>query len=67
MVVVEKEIQMNKEAWFQNFEMIQAEHPEMTDEEAGEAAREKLKDDWADRADQINDERWDRKYDLPNS
>jgi hypothetical protein len=49
---------MGSDAWFERFERIQAEHPEMSDEEASEAAEQKLRDDYADRADQINDERF---------
>ncbi len=51
---------MGSDAWFERFERIQAEHPEMSDDEASEAADEKLRDDYADRADQIKDERADR-------
>jgi hypothetical protein len=53
---------MGSDAWFERFERIQAEHPEMSDEEASEAAEQKLRDDYADRADQLNDEAWDRAY-----
>ena len=51
---------MGSDAWFANFERIQAEHPEMSDEEACEAAEQKQRDDYADRADQLSDERADR-------
>lgn len=55
---------MGSDAWFANFERIQAEHPEMSDEEASEAAEQKLRDDYADRADQLNDEKWERAYEA---
>ena len=55
---------MGSDAWFANFERIQAEHPEMSDEEASEAAEQKLRDDYADRADQLNDEAWERAYEA---
>ena len=54
---------MSKEQWFQNFERIQAEHPELSDEEASEMASEKQREDFADRADQLKDE---AKYDGPH-
>ena len=53
---------MGSDAWFANFERIQAEHPEMDDDEASEAADEALRDQFADRADQLNDEKWERAY-----
>ncbi len=55
---------MGSDAWFANFERIQAEHPEMSDEEASEAAEQKLRDDYADRADAINDEMRERNYEA---
>ena len=55
---------MGSDAWFERFERIQAEHPEMSDDEASEAADEKLRDDYADRADQLNDEKWERAYEA---
>jgi hypothetical protein len=55
---------MGSDLWFANFERIQAEHPEMSDEEASEAAEQKIRDDYADRADQLNDEKWERAYEA---
>ncbi len=55
---------MGSDAWFANFERIQAEHPEMGDDEASEAADEALRDQFADRADQLNDEAWERAYEA---
>jgi len=49
---------MNKMAWFDKFEHFQAEHPDLPDEALSEMATESLIDDFADRADRINDERW---------
>jgi hypothetical protein len=55
---------MSKEAWFANFEYLQAEHPDMTDEDLSEMASERLRDQFADRADQLNDEKWERDYEA---
>ena len=49
---------MSKADWFEKFEYLQAEHPDMTDEELSEMATERQRDEYAERADQINDERW---------
>lgn len=50
------------EAWFNNYERLynerEAGEREGTDEELAELADEELRDQYADRADQINDERW---------
>lgn len=55
---------MSKEAWFANFEYLQAEHPDMSDEDLSEMASERLRDQYADRADQINDERKEMKHEA---
>jgi len=53
---------MSKEAWFRHLEDIDAEHPELTEEEAGDMAQERLADEWAAQADQLKDE---LKYEVP--
>lgn len=53
---------MSRDNWFEHFERLDAEHPEKSDDELSEMATEAQVDEMADRADQINDERWiDRK------
>ena len=48
---------MSKEAWFREFERIQAEYPEMSDEKASEQAFEDLTDKFADAVDRAKDEK----------
>jgi len=48
---------MSKEDWFRHFEEIDAEHPELSDDEKSEMASEAQRDEMADRADLISDER----------
>ena len=47
---------MNKEAWFQHYERMQAEHPELSDIECAELARDAEVDEMAARVDQLHDE-----------
>ena len=47
---------MSSEEWFQHFERLEAEHPEMSDEELDAAARDAQVDEWAARADMLHDE-----------
>ncbi len=55
---------MSKAAWFDQYERLYNEREagemdgEVTDEDLSELATEAVKDQYADRADQINDERW---------
>lgn len=59
---------MSKENWFAHFERLDAEHPELGDDELSEMASEAQRDEFADRADQINDERWiEKKLDEKKS
>jgi len=48
---------MNKMEWFQNYERVLAENPDISDEQAGEMAREAQVDQAADRADCLKDEK----------
>jgi len=48
---------MNKQQWFENFERVLAENPEMSDEQAAEEAQEMEIDQMADRADRLKDEK----------
>ena len=51
-----------RRAWVAHYAAIESERElgdlDITDEEAHELADERLRDDYAERADQINDERW---------
>ena len=47
---------MSKEAWFKEFERLQAEHPEKSDEDLSDMAHEAVVDRMAARADFLLDE-----------
>jgi hypothetical protein len=47
---------MSKDAWFREFERLEAEHPEKSDDELGDMAHDALVDKLADRADRLHDE-----------
>ena len=47
---------MSKEAWFREFERLEAEHPDMADDELSDMAHEALVDRIAAKADQLVDE-----------
>lgn len=47
---------MSKEAWFQNFERLEAEYPELSDEDLSELASQRQREEFADRADLLKDE-----------
>ena len=48
---------MSKQQWFDNFERILAENPYISDEQASELAEERTRDQMADRADRLRDEK----------
>ena len=47
---------MSKEEWFRQFERLEAEHPEKSDEELSNMAQEALVDQISAKADQLVDE-----------
>lgn len=47
---------MSKEAWFREYERLEAEYPEESDEMLDKMARDCVADDMAARADQLADE-----------
>lgn len=47
---------MGKEQWFREFERLEAEHPEKTDEELADMARDATADRLADEVDKAMDE-----------
>ncbi len=51
---------MGSDNWFRHFEALLTEHPELDDDKLSEMATEAERDEYADRADQIYDERWIR-------
>ena len=51
---------MSKDAWFAEFERLEAEHPELSDDKLSDLATKALADSMADAADQALDE---AKYD----
>jgi hypothetical protein len=46
---------MASDQWFEHFERVLAEHPEIDDETASEMAEERVRDENADRADYAKD------------
>jgi len=46
---------MSKDEWFAEYERLEAERPDLTDEELADLAHEALIDRWADRADMLLD------------
>ena len=47
---------MSKEQWFENFERLEAEYPNLSDEDLSEMASERQRQDFAERADRLKDE-----------
>ncbi len=48
---------MSKQDWFEKFERVQAERPELSDEDASELAYQRQREEFADRADRLKDEK----------
>jgi len=57
---------MSKEAWFRQFERLEAEHPEKDDDELGDMAHEAMVEGFAQQVDQAMDEKKE-KIDGPPS
>ncbi len=59
---------MSRDAWFDQYERLYNEREagemegEVTDEDLSERATEALVDQMGDRADMLNDEKWERQY-----
>ena len=47
---------MSKEAWFQEYERLEAEHPEKSDEELSNMAHDQMVDRQVAKADSLRDE-----------
>ena len=48
---------MSRDQWFEKFERIQAERPELSDEDASELAYQQQREDFGEKADRLKDER----------
>ena len=46
---------MSSDPWIRHYEAIEAEHPEMSDDELSELAEQAVRDDLADRVDAARD------------
>ena len=51
-----KATDMSKEAWFQEYERLEAEHPTLSDEELSDMAHEQMVDRQVAKADSLRDE-----------
>lgn len=50
---------MASDAWFAHFERLDADHPDMDEDELSEMVEQAVRDDYADRVDAAMDQRMD--------
>jgi len=56
---------MSKDSWFREFERLEAEHPEKTEDELSDMAHDQMADKMAQRVDRAKDERKENLHGAP--